>query len=127
MTPLAITGIAVIAALVLVYCMWNPKIRIHAVDNWRVGYKFLSVQIGAVAAALEGLLVWVNGNLSEDQITAMRAQLESQPMLFQITHSTWYHNVIQGLMILAVISRFLKQTHQASPDLVPPLGDVEKK
>jgi len=101
----------------LIFCLANPAIRITAVDNWRQGLKFLSLWPIGAGVLLQAI----------DMFSANQAVIDTLPGLAPITHTAWYHGLIAWLGVIGMLLRFVKQTHAASPDIIPPLPDVEKK
>jgi hypothetical protein len=114
---IALSIICGVLVLALILCLVNPSIRINAVDNWRQGLKFLSLWPIGAGVLLQGI----------DMLSANQAVIDTLPGLAPITHTNWYHGLIAWLGVIGMLLRFVKQTHAASPDIVPPLPDVEKK
>lgn len=72
------------------------------IDNWRDGWKFLSIQVHAVCAA--AAVIWTT--LPSDQQTSMLALLGFEPSAY-----------VAGAFGIATLARLIAQ-----PSLYPPRG-----
>ena len=68
----------------------KPRRRSFLVDNWRQAHKFASVQIVALIAASQGLIVFV-------------------PTLKDFIPDSLWHSIMGGLAICAILARVKNQ------------------